>query len=99
MKKHIYKNTETVHLWEAFEKVSKKPVKKIMHNWTSKSGHPVVEISETKRGLLLSQKRFFASPVSSKKSKDKTIWQIPISIADENGSVSTTLFGKKQILL
>jgi puromycin-sensitive aminopeptidase len=30
LKKHSYKNTETEHLWEAFEKVSKKPVTKLL---------------------------------------------------------------------
>ncbi|MFM7088995.1 MAG: M1 family metallopeptidase [Candidatus Paceibacterota bacterium] len=99
LKKHSYKNTETVHLWEAFEKISKKPVRKIMHNWTSKPGHPVVEIHETKKGIVLTQKRFFASPVSAKKSKNKTLWQIPVSITDENGSIFTTLLDKKQTVL
>src|SRR3989344_4623814 len=42
LKKHSYKNTETIHLWQAFEKVSKKPVARMMHNWTSKPGYPVV---------------------------------------------------------
>src|SRR3989338_4959221 len=30
LKKHSYKNTETLHLWQAFEKVSGKPVAKMM---------------------------------------------------------------------
>ena len=78
LKKHSYKNTETLHLWQAFEKVSGKPVAKMMHNWTSKAGYPVVK-AEIKNGkLALSQERFFASPISKKKSKDKTIWQVPL---------------------
>ncbi|HBA46032.1 hypothetical protein A2W67_03555 [Candidatus Nomurabacteria bacterium RIFCSPLOWO2_02_40_28] len=78
LKKHSYKNTETLHLWQAFEKVSGKPVAKMMRNWTSKPGYPVVK-AEIKNGkLALSQERFFASPISKKKSKDKTIWQVPL---------------------
>ena len=100
LKKHSYKNTETLHLWQAFEKVSlghsrtgeaKKPVAKIMHNWTSKPGYPFVKANIKNNQLFLSQERFFASPISKKKSKDprqggasKTIWQVPISIQNKN---------------
>lgn len=80
LKKHSYKNTETVHLWEAFEKISKQPVAKIMHNWTSKPGYPVIKASIINEKLSLSQERFFASPISKSKIKNNTIWQIPISI-------------------
>ena len=83
LKKHSYKNTETLHLWEAFEKISKKPVKAMMHNWTSRPGYPVVRVSLKNGELILSQERFFASPVSKKKSKDKTLWQVPILITDQ----------------
>ena len=78
LKKHSYKNTETVHLWQAFEKVSKKPVAKMMHNWTSKPGYPVVKAQMVKGKINFSQSRFFASPISAKKSKDKTKWEFPI---------------------
>ncbi|OGI68576.1 hypothetical protein A2738_01710 [Candidatus Nomurabacteria bacterium RIFCSPHIGHO2_01_FULL_42_15] len=85
LKKHSYKNTETVHLWQAFEKISKKPVAQMMHNWTSKPGYPVVHAEMIKGKINFSQKRFFASPISAKKSKDprhsgasKTKWEIPI---------------------
>ncbi len=82
LKKHSYKNTETLHLWQAFEKVSRKPVAKIMHNWTSKPGYPVVS-AEMKNGKIeLSQTRFFSSPISKQKSKDKTKWEIPIIFGD-----------------
>ncbi len=84
LKKHSYKNTETLHLWQAFEKVSGKPVAKMMHNWTSKPGYPVVRAEMINGKLVLSQERFFASPISAKKTKDKTIWQTPITIQHKN---------------
>jgi puromycin-sensitive aminopeptidase len=34
LKKHAYSNTHTTDLWASFEKISKKPVTKIMQNWT-----------------------------------------------------------------
>ncbi len=84
LKKHSYKNTETIHLWQAFEKISKKPVAKIMHNWTSKPGYPVIKAEIKKEKLNLSQERFFSSPISKQKSKDKTLWQIPVSVKNKD---------------
>ena len=82
LKKHSYKNTETIHLWQAFEKVSKKPkgnVIKMMRNWTGKPGYPVVRAKMVKGKINFSQSRFFASPISAKRVKDKTKWEIPIT--------------------
>ncbi len=84
LKKHSYSNTETQDLWESLEEVSGKPVAKVMKNWTSKSGHPVISVKENSpsgarsKKLELTQSRFFSSPVSKRESKDKTIWNIPI---------------------
>lgn len=93
LKKHSYKNTETIHLWQAFEKVSGKPVAKMMHNWTSKPGYPVVHAEIKNNKLALSQERFFASPISKKKNKIKTKWDVPISIKSQNSFLSHFLLG------
>ncbi len=79
LKKHSYQNTQTEDLWKSLEKVSKKPVGKVMKNWTSKSGHPVVTVVEQGSNLKLTQSRFFSSSISKKKSKDKTVWSIPLN--------------------
>jgi puromycin-sensitive aminopeptidase len=78
LKKHSYKNTETIHLWQAFEKTSGKPVSRMMKNWTGKPGYPVVKAQMLHGKVNFSQSRFFASPISAKKAKDKTKWEIPI---------------------
>ncbi|MEK9181882.1 MAG: M1 family metallopeptidase [Patescibacteria group bacterium] len=86
LKKHSYKNTETVHLWQAFAKVSKKPVAQMMKNWTSQPGYPVVKARMINKKINFSQNRFFASPLSAKRAEDKmhstgsapTEWKIPI---------------------
>ncbi len=80
LKKHAYKNTRTSDLWDAFEKISKKPVKAMMQNWTKKDGYPMVKITEKPNSLELSQSRFFISHLSKKTTKDKTVWHIPVSI-------------------
>ena len=48
LKKHSYKNASTIHLWQAFEKISGKPVQKIMKNWTGKPGYPVLRVIDEK---------------------------------------------------
>ena len=84
LKKHSYKNTETIHLWRAFEKISKKPVSEMMKNWTSKAGYPVVKAEIKKNELFLSQSRFFANPASKQKNKENIKWQIPILVENNN---------------
>ena len=87
LKKHSYKNTSTIHLWEAFEKVSKKPIAKMMRTWTGKPGYPVVSVKQGKGGLDISQTRFFSSPISREETKDKTVWTLPLTLSA--GPVST----------
>lgn len=92
LKKHSYKNTETIHLWQAFEKISKKNVSKMMHHWTSKPGYPVVRINMINSKVNFSQNRFFASPISAKKTKDKTKWEIPITFKNNKVNFGETGF-------
>jgi puromycin-sensitive aminopeptidase len=74
LKKHSYKNTASVHLWEAFEQVSGKPVGKFMRHWVGKPGYPILKIAEKSGGQLeISQHRF-----SLTKIKDSTVWPVPL---------------------
>ncbi len=75
LKKHSYKNTSSKHLWEAFEKVSKKPIGKFMHTWVSKEGYPLIKISQQNGSkIAIEQNRFSLKKISA----DKTIWPIPM---------------------
>lgn len=80
LKKYSYQNTETNHLWESLEKISKKPVTKIMSAWTGKPGHPVLSVERTRGKLKINQSRFFRSDISKKETMDKTVWQVPVSV-------------------
>lgn len=77
LKKHSYKNTDTVDLWQALEDITKKPVKDFMHAWTSQTGFPVVEVTQEDTHLHMSQKRFITNP-ASKKHQDNSLWPIPL---------------------
>lgn len=78
LKKFSYGNAETEDLWQALEEVSGKPVGRVMKNWTSKSGHPVITVVEQNKKLKLTQSRFFSSSISKKHTRDKTVWNIPL---------------------
>ncbi|MEX2028897.1 MAG: M1 family metallopeptidase [Candidatus Paceibacterota bacterium] len=93
LKKHSYKNTETAHLWEAFEKVSRKSVAKMMKNWTGKPGYPVVKAEIINGKLSLAQERFFASPISRRKNTSKTKWKVPISLKSHPSLLAYFLIG------
>jgi puromycin-sensitive aminopeptidase len=108
LKKHSYSNTKTLDLWTAFEKISKKPIKKIMQSWTSQAGFPLVRIKLENNKLNLTQERFFLSRISRKDLSTqagnikKNLWQIPLSyniIKNDKKIKETILIDKKNIKL
>ncbi len=86
LKKYSYTNTSTEHLWDSFEKVSKKPVRKIMRHWTRMPGYPLVTIEKKGQQLVLSQSRFFLHPHSKKGAKNTTVWHIPVELKGQKSS-------------
>lgn len=94
LKKHSYANAKTEDLWVSFEHIAKKPVVKIMSNWTSQAGYPVLNIQEKGKNLIVSQSRFFQSPISKKESTNKTIWQIPLTIKSDKEIKKYLMVGK-----
>lgn len=80
LKKHSYKNTESIHLWQAFEKISKKPVAKFMKNWVSIEGYPfITAIEKNKEEIILTQQKFSMDPkIKSSVQASKTLWPVPI---------------------
>lgn len=78
LNKHQFANTETSDLWEAFEHVSKEPVRKIMESWIFQKGHPMItaELGASGKTLTLSQQRFFYL----KDPDDKQLFQVPVIV-------------------
>ena len=83
LKGHSYKNARTEDLWRAFQRASGKNVDKMMAAWTGKPGYPMIKITEKPKTLSLTQNRYFANKSEAKKNKDKTIWQVPITVLDQ----------------
>ncbi len=91
LRKHSYGNATTDDLWIALEHVSRKPVRNIMEAWTRKAGYPLLRITEHRKGIQLTQTRFFSSPLSRKASKDITLWSIPITFRRETAGYPESL--------
>jgi puromycin-sensitive aminopeptidase len=102
LKKHSYKNTDTVDLWSAFEKISKRPVNKIMSAWTKETGYPLVTISHRSDLCEIHQERFFSSRISARKYKNskekKNIWPIPLKY-ESGDEIIKLLMTKKSVPL
>lgn len=100
LKKYSYKNTNTVDLWNSFEKVSGKKISKIMSSWTKETGYPLVSLIKNKNKYSLLQERYFSSRIESfkykKSSTKKNIWPIPIKYTSNNETIKL-LMTKKSI--
>ncbi|MCX6753585.1 MAG: M1 family metallopeptidase, partial [Candidatus Nomurabacteria bacterium] len=101
LKIHSYKNTNTIDLWDAFEKVGKKKVIEMMNSWTKETGYPLVTVSpRSNLGEIweLHQERFFSSRVKAKEYKNskskKHLWEIPIKY-ESNDEEMNLLLTKK----
>ena len=103
LKKHAYRNTDTVDLWAALEETSGKPVKSFMHDWTTQPGYPILSAKIADSKLDVSQHRFVIS--QSKKSAVK--WPIPLlpnqedlqSEISKNSHDTFTIDGNSTLLL
>ncbi|HWP84323.1 MAG TPA: M1 family metallopeptidase [Terriglobia bacterium] len=78
---HAYGNARTTDLWAALEKVSGKPIKKMMAGYTRQPGYPVLLVkSHQQNGTLhldLEQQRFL---VDGSKDAKGLRWQIPVGV-------------------
>jgi puromycin-sensitive aminopeptidase len=100
LKKHSYKNTNTKDLWDAFEKVSKKPISKIMSSWTKQPGFPLLSLSVEKNNAKIEQDRFFSSRITRKENKIKSLWQIPVVYKDIEKNINKKILIKnKEIII
>ncbi len=92
LKKHSYGNTSSEDLWAAFDKVSNKNISALVKAWTQDKGYPVITITDAKKGLELSQKRF-----TLQKNEDKTLWQVPVQALIDHDKQSGMILANKAI--
>lgn len=83
MNRHQYGNTETFHLWRAWEEASGKPISTIMAGWTEQMGFPVLEVLSRSVGadqsttLCVKQSWFLADGSAG----DGRTWTVPVAVA------------------
>ena len=83
---HAYGNTETNDLWDAFEHVSGRPVRRIMDGWIHQAGHPVIEAEPTSHGVALRQRHFTFDPAAA----DDRKWAVPVGVRlERDGGTGT----------
>jgi puromycin-sensitive aminopeptidase len=86
LSKHAYGNATTMDLWSSLEKVSGKPIKKMMEGYTRQPGYPVLTVKSRQSNghmqLDLEQNRFLADGSADAK---KLLWQIPVGVQVARG--------------
>jgi tricorn protease interacting factor F2/3 len=90
LKENSFSNAEAKTLWESLQRASGKPVIKIMDAWLTKSGHPVVKLSDNNGQLRLTQSRFLYT------GEERDLWPIPLSLTDGT-SVMRFLFDSETL--
>jgi tricorn protease interacting factor F2/3 len=92
---YSYGNATTTDFWNAFEKASKKPVRKMMDGWIKQVGYPLVEADLKNSKLHLSQKRFLLEKGAK---PGNSLWMIPISLKLEKKVVKHVLEERDDVL-
>ncbi|MFL2767453.1 MAG: M1 family metallopeptidase [Dehalococcoidia bacterium] len=93
--KHQYKNTITNDLWNALSNSSNKDIKTLMEQWTTKSGFPLILVSEENDKIKISQEKFSYNPGNN----DQSQWIVPIkynSLTNNTPSIQTHLLETKE---
>ncbi|KAG9226085.1 hypothetical protein CCMSSC00406_0004996 [Pleurotus cornucopiae] len=96
LKKKLYANSVTTDLWQGISESTGVDVVKLMDNWITKIGFPVLTVTETPEGINVRQDRFLETGHADPKDNE-TIWNVPLSIlsVDANG---TATVDKKPVL-
>ncbi|KAH9030818.1 leucyl aminopeptidase [Lactarius hengduanensis] len=79
LKKHLYSNTVSRNLWEGIGEATGLDIPRIMDNWVSKMGFPVLTVTETPTGIKVRQDRFLEGG-PAKPEDNETIWSVPLGL-------------------
>src|SRR5436190_17101204 len=92
MAAHMYSNTTTADLWNAFSQISGEQVVEIAAGWTEQRGFPLVKVKREQGGKVsLTQERFTVNF----KNAPPLEWKIPVTYAVVGGSPATLLMTGK----
>ncbi|KAF7683721.1 Aminopeptidase M1 [Astathelohania contejeani] len=91
LKKYKYENTTSLNLWDSLSKVSGKNIRKLMEDWTTKSGFPLITVDSKDNKLILRQRRFMMD-----NSEREGMWFLPIKI-NFNGRIKLIEMNEEKI--
>ena len=90
LRRYAYGNARTEDLWEALERSSGQPVRRVVSPWVDRPGFPVVLARLVPEGLALRQRRFSFHGMS-----DEDPWPIPLEI-EADGERRSLLFDTRE---
>jgi puromycin-sensitive aminopeptidase len=97
---HQYGNARTEDLWSALEESSGQPVTTIMDSWVKQMGYPFLQVKAEQHdsglSIGLSQHRFLYDNLMEQNTDDKTLWQVPVSIAQSGNDNNVSVLMDKQ---
>uniref|UniRef100_A0A7S4NEL5 Aminopeptidase n=1 Tax=Odontella aurita TaxID=265563 RepID=A0A7S4NEL5_9STRA len=101
MKQHAYGNTETFHLWNAWEESSGMPVGEWMKSWTEQMGFPLVKVvsekwEDDKVTLVLEQSWFLADGSELSEEEKEKKWTIPVLTCTAEGTQEDMVFMREK---
>ncbi|KAJ7472140.1 leucyl aminopeptidase [Mycena latifolia] len=88
LKDHLYGNSVTSDLWDGICTVTGQDIHRLMTNWVTKTGFPLITVTETAGGIHVRQDRFLDSGAPDAE-ENETIWNVPLGIltVDKDGQV------------
>ncbi|KAJ7242384.1 ERAP1-like C-terminal domain-containing protein [Mycena haematopus] len=100
LKAHLYGNSVTRDLWNGISASSGQDVARLMDNWITKIGFPLITVSETSSGIHVRQDRYLDNGTPTAE-ENETIWNVPLAIltVNEDGLVhidKTALLEEKE---
>jgi tricorn protease interacting factor F2/3 len=96
LERHKYGNATTEDLWNALEKISKKPVRKMMNSWVKQVGYPIIEVKSHGSKINLTQKRYLTE---NEKKTHKESWIIPVSLLTSDKLIFKLMTKKSESLV
>ncbi len=91
---HAFGNTETHELWDAIEKATGEPVRRIMDQWIWQGGYPLLVVGEQDGGIRIDQHRFLADGA-----QDDTVWDVPLRTRNLDGAERSVLVPPEGVAL
>ncbi|KAJ7187123.1 leucyl aminopeptidase [Mycena filopes] len=84
LKNHLYGNSVTRDLWDGVSAETGQDIPRLMNDWVSKIGYPLITVTESATGIHIRQDRFLDSG-APRADENETLWKIPLRILTVEG--------------